>query len=123
MIGSVPGVIVGSNLSVKWPQGALRYVLGIVLIAAGLTIMNKANGDLIPWVMVAAGLAVGALFAVQIALRKEVEHDPWEQEEMRRAAEAVAVLGDEMARHPEVEAELAARSPGGRRPAHAGAED
>jgi len=55
-------------------------VLGIVLIAAGLTIMNKANGDLIPWVMVAAGLAVGALFAVQIALRKEVEHDPWEQE-------------------------------------------
>ena len=26
MVGSVPGVILGSNLSVKWPQGALRYV-------------------------------------------------------------------------------------------------
>ena len=90
MIGSVPGVIVGSNLSVKWPQGALRYVLGIVLIAAGLTIMNKANGDLIPWVMVAAGLAVGALFAVQIALRKEVEHDPDEQRELEAEREREA---------------------------------
>ena len=28
MVGSVPGVIIGSNLSVKWPQGALRYALG-----------------------------------------------------------------------------------------------
>jgi uncharacterized protein len=123
MIGSIPGVIIGSNLSVKWPQGALRYALGVILIAAGLTIMSKANTDLIPWVMVGATAAIVALFGVQIGLRREVEHDPWEQEEMRRAAEAVSVLGDEIARHPEMEAELAARSPASRSPAHAGAED
>ena len=86
MVGSVPGVIVGSNLSVKWPQGALRYVLGFVLIAAGVTIMNKANTDLVPWVVGGASLAVAALFAVQIALRKEVEHDPEEQAELERNA-------------------------------------
>src|SRR5215211_724464 len=51
LIGSIPGVIIGSNLSVKWPQGALRYALGLILIAAGLTIMSKANTDLVPWVM------------------------------------------------------------------------
>jgi uncharacterized protein len=98
MIGSVPGVILGSNLSVKWPQGALRYALGIVLIAAGVTIMSKADGDLIPWVMVAASVAIVALFAIQIGLRKEVEHDPDEQEWMRRAS-AVATMGDEIERY------------------------
>jgi uncharacterized protein len=99
MLGSVPGVIVGSNLSVKWPQGALRTALGVVLIAAGLTLMGKANTDLVPWVMVAASLAIVGLFAIQLGLRKEVEGDPDEQEAMRRAA-AVAVLGDEAARDP-----------------------
>jgi uncharacterized protein len=109
MVGSVPGVIIGSNLSVKWPQGALRYALGLVLIGAGITIMNKANTDLIPWVVAAATLVIVALFAVQIALRKEVETDPEEQELMRRAA-LVASHGDEIERHQAVEAELAARS-------------
>jgi uncharacterized protein len=99
MLGSVPGVILGSNLSVKWPQSGLRIALGVVLIAAGLTIMGKANTDLVPWVMVAASLAIVGLFAIQLGLRKEVEGDPDEQEAMRRAA-AVAVLGDEAARHP-----------------------
>ena len=70
MVGSVPGVMIGSNLSVKWPQGALRYALGFVLIGAGVTIMNKANTDLVPWVVGGAALAVVALFAVQIALHE-----------------------------------------------------
>jgi uncharacterized membrane protein YfcA len=86
MIGSLPGVVIGSNLSVKWPQGALRYALGVVLIGAGLTIMNKANTDLVPWVVGGATLAVLALFAVQLGLTREVEHDPEEQAELERNA-------------------------------------
>ena len=35
LLGSVPGVILGSNNSVKWPQGLLRTALGLILIAAG----------------------------------------------------------------------------------------
>jgi uncharacterized protein len=120
-VGSLPGVIIGSNLSVKWPQGALRYVLGFVLIGAGLTIMNKADTDLVPWVVAAAALAVVALFAIQIALRKEVETDPEEQELMRRAA-LVASHGDEIERHQAIEAELAARSEGRDQPTAAAAE-
>jgi uncharacterized protein len=106
MIGSIPGVILGSNLSVKWPQGALRYALGIVLIAAGVTIMSKADGDLIPWALAAASVGIVALFAIQIGLRREVEQDPAEQEWLRKAA-IVASHGDEIERR---EAELAARS-------------
>jgi hypothetical protein len=102
LIGSVPGVIAGSQMSVKWPQGLLRGALGVVLIAAGVTIMNKANTDLVPWVVVIAAVAVAVLFAVQIALRREVEHDPAEQEWLRRAA-MVASHGDEIERYQQAE--------------------
>ncbi len=84
LLGSVPGVILGSNMSAKWPQGLLRTALGLILIAAGLTIMSKANTDIVPYVMVGATLAITVLFAVQILLRKEVEGDPDEQVELER---------------------------------------
>jgi uncharacterized protein len=109
LVGSVPGVILGSNLSVKWPQGALRYALGFVLIAAGVTIMNKANTDLVPWVVGGASLAIAALFAIQIGLRKEVEHDPEEQAEL--------------ARNAKLETELALRSQARARPTAAAFKD
>ena len=122
MIGSVPGVVIGSNLSVKWPQGALRYALGLVLIAAGVTIMNKANTELVPWIVLAAAVALGALFAIQMALEKEVEHDPDEREWRRRAA-LIASHGDEIERHQAIEAELAARAQTRTGPARAGVND
>ena len=85
LVGSIPGVIIGSNLSVKWHQGALRYALGVVLIGAGVTIMNKANTDLVPWVVGISAIAVIALFAIQIALQREVQHDPEEERELEDA--------------------------------------
>jgi len=99
LLGSVPGVILGSNMSVKWPQGILRTVLGVVLIAAGAALLGKADTDLVPYALAFAALSFAVLFGIQFALRKEVETDPDEQEAMRRAR-AVAVLGDEVAQHP-----------------------
>jgi hypothetical protein len=87
----------------------LRTALGVILIAAGVTIMNKADTDLVPWVVAVAAIGVTALFAVQIALRKEVEHDPEEQAELERNAK--------------LEQELAARSTTRAQPAHAVVED
>jgi uncharacterized membrane protein YfcA len=98
LIGSVPGVIIGSQMSVKWPQGLLRGALGIVLIAAGITIMSKADTSLVPWAVLAASIGVIALFAIQLGLRREVEQDPADKEWLRRAR-AVAVLGDEVPLH------------------------
>jgi uncharacterized membrane protein YfcA len=82
LIGSIPGVLLGSQQTVKWPQGILRGALGVVLIGAGVTIMSKANTALVPWVVLGAAIAVAVLFAIQIALRREVEHDPEEQREL-----------------------------------------
>ena len=119
LIGSIPGVILGSNMSVKWPQGLLRTALGVVLIAAGVALLGKADTDLVPYALGFAALAFAALFAVQFALRREVEQDPDEQEAMRRAR-AVAVLGDEIMRDPGVEAELTRRAQARREPSLTG---
>jgi uncharacterized membrane protein YfcA len=87
--GLMGNILVGS---VKWPQGVLRGALGVILIAAGVTLMSKADTDLVPWVLVIATVAVAALFAVQIALRKEVEHDPDEERELEEEREREAEL-------------------------------
>jgi uncharacterized protein len=109
LLGSVPGVILGSNMSVKWPQGILRTALGVVLIAAGVALLEKADTELVPYALAFAAVSFLALFAIQYLLRREVEQDPEEQEWLRRAA-AIAAHGDEIERHQAVEAERAARA-------------
>ncbi|HEY8466001.1 MAG TPA: sulfite exporter TauE/SafE family protein [Solirubrobacterales bacterium] len=67
LLGSIPGVIIGSNLAVKAPQGFLRFALGVVLVASGSTLIAK-EGDpsvVAPAVAIAA-VMMGALFAAQI---------------------------------------------------------
>src|SRR5688572_30810384 len=66
LVGSIPGVIIGTNLSVKAPQKFLRYALAVVLIASGVTLISK-EGDpsvVIPAIGVAS-VMIGALFAAQ----------------------------------------------------------
>ena len=53
VLGSVPGVRVGSNLTLRVPAGVLRTTLGLVLIGAGLALLTKA-GLGIPGVVIAA---------------------------------------------------------------------
>jgi uncharacterized membrane protein YfcA len=43
LIGSVPGVWVGSHLTVKLPTGVLRVALGVVMIGAALGLFGKAG--------------------------------------------------------------------------------
>jgi uncharacterized membrane protein YfcA len=66
LIGSVPGVWIGSGLATRvLPEGTLRPALGIVLLAAGLALLNKAGADypisVIFLVPAAVALAITAL--------------------------------------------------------------
>jgi uncharacterized membrane protein YfcA len=63
LLGSVPGVWVGSHWSVRVPTGTLRAVLGLVLTGAGLGLLSKGGAD-IPDPVLAA---VPVLVAVAIA--------------------------------------------------------
>jgi uncharacterized membrane protein YfcA len=70
LAGSIPGVIVGTNLSVRTPQKLLRYALAVVLIASGATLISK-NGSaevVIPAIAIAS-VMVGFLFAAQVVTR------------------------------------------------------
>jgi hypothetical protein len=70
LAGSIPGVILGTDLSVKAPQKFLRYALATVLIASGVTLITK-NGTaevVIPAIAIAS-VMVGFLFAAQMISR------------------------------------------------------
>ena len=83
LVGSIPGVIVGTRLSVKAPQGLLRNTLGIVLCASSVTLLLKQKPPasvLVPSFIV-AGLFVAGLVAFQVNLHRKA---------MRREAAAAA---------------------------------
>jgi uncharacterized protein len=66
LVGSIPGVILGTNLSVKAPQAFLRRALAVVLIASGVTLISK-EGDpsvVIPAIGIAA-VMISVLFGAQ----------------------------------------------------------
>jgi uncharacterized membrane protein YfcA len=46
LIGSIPGIWIGSHLTVRMPSGLLRVALGIVLIASSLALFDKAGVEL-----------------------------------------------------------------------------
>jgi uncharacterized protein len=82
LVGSIPGVLIGSQLAVKIPTGFLRNALGVVMIASAITLLIKEKvpeAVLIPSMSVAALVVIG-LFAFQIGLHRQRV-----REEARRA--------------------------------------
>jgi uncharacterized protein len=61
LIGSLPGVWLGTNLSTRLPERGLRPALGVVLLGSGLALLTKAGVDVPAFVIVGAPLAAGAL--------------------------------------------------------------
>jgi uncharacterized membrane protein YfcA len=66
LLGSVPGILVGSQLTVRLPERALRVALATVLTASGVRLLEfPAYGVLVPVILVA-----GAGVAVAVELRR-----------------------------------------------------
>jgi uncharacterized membrane protein YfcA len=61
LLGSIPGVWIGSGLTVKLPVGVMRATLAIVLVAAGLALLEKADVGIAPGVVIAVPLAIGGI--------------------------------------------------------------
>src|SRR6478672_13127031 len=65
LLGSIPGVWVGSGLTMRLPIGVMRATLAVVLVGAGLALLAKADIGIPPAIIlgapVAVGLAVGGI--------------------------------------------------------------
>ena len=74
LLGSVPGVIVGSHISVRIPQGVLRNSLGVVLCGSAVALITKEQvpqSILLPSLALAT-VAIAALFGYQIYLHRQL---------------------------------------------------
>lgn len=75
MIGSIPGVWLGSHLAVRMPERGLRPALGIVLLAAGLGLITKTGVDIPPYVFIGLPIAL-ALWAWRRDVVRRVQVPP-----------------------------------------------
>jgi uncharacterized membrane protein YfcA len=57
LLGSIPGVWIGSGLTMRLPVGVMRATLAIVLVGAGLALLQKADVGIAPATIV--GVPVG----------------------------------------------------------------
>jgi hypothetical protein len=68
LLGSLPGVWIGTNLATKMPQDLLRGALGVVLLASGLGLLSKAGLELPAFVL--AGVPILLAVVVFLLLRR-----------------------------------------------------
>jgi uncharacterized membrane protein YfcA len=61
LLGSIPGVWLGSGLTVRLPVGVMRATLAVVLVGAGLALMEKADVGIAPGVVIGAPIAIGVI--------------------------------------------------------------
>jgi uncharacterized membrane protein YfcA len=80
LIGSIPGVWIGSNLTLRVGNSVLRTTLALVLIGAGLALLSKAGAGIPSWLIALFPAAIAAMVA-RVLLRERRD---------RRRAEAEA---------------------------------
>jgi uncharacterized protein len=65
LLGSLPGVWIGSGLMPKVPAGGLRATLALVLFASALGLVAKAGAPLSPGVILGLPVLLGVVLYVQ----------------------------------------------------------
>ena len=81
LVGSIPGVLLGSHLTVALPERTMRIAFATVLILCGLKLLDTPGSD---YVVVA--VLVGGIVAIAISGMRELS--------LRRAAAEVAAAPD-----------------------------
>lgn len=99
LIGSIPGVYLGSHFSVKVPETSLRTALGAVLIASAAATLTKAGVEYVPNILIIGGLTF--FFLVSAAVAAGRLPNPWksaprvhEHDEHPGLALDIGMLGD-----------------------------
>ena len=69
LLGSIPGVWLGSALAVRLPERGLRPALGVVLLTSGLALLTKAGVEIPAAVLVGVPLLLAVGCAATLKLR------------------------------------------------------
>lgn len=70
LVGSIPGVLLGSQISVGLPETALRFALAAALGLSGLKLLDVPYANEIVVVTVSVGLAALAVWGVGLLVRR-----------------------------------------------------
>jgi uncharacterized membrane protein YfcA len=71
LIGSLPGVWLGTNLISRVPANVLRPALGCVLLGSALGVLSKAGADVPVWAIVGFP-AIAGLFAWLVQRTRQI---------------------------------------------------
>jgi uncharacterized membrane protein YfcA len=115
LIGSIPGVLVGGRLALKSGKNVLRGLLAIVLIASGITLISKGDGQVVVVTAAIVSFFFGAVFTYILRREVKLPHGagirayklvsmPWSRNEH---AEAIARANGEKLRRQEKQREEA----------------
>jgi uncharacterized membrane protein YfcA len=93
LIGSLPGVWVGTHLATRLPTATLRLGLAIVMIGAGLGLLSKAGAGIPGWTIAAVPVILAALIGGQLLSEraKRAKHAIEQQKAQQSRAPAGAV--------------------------------
>jgi len=71
LVGSIPGVLIGSHLSVRVPERPLRIAFGVVLLLSGIKLVDVPHSSLVIAISLGVGGAVLTVWLIrQIKLRR-----------------------------------------------------
>jgi uncharacterized membrane protein YfcA len=73
LVGSIPGVLLGSQMSIKVPEKSLRFSFALVLILSGLKLVGVPHASLIIVVSLAVAALLLAVWVVRQWLTREVQ--------------------------------------------------
>jgi len=72
LVGSIPGVLLGSQMSIKVPEKSLRFSFALVLILSGLKLVGVPHASIIIVVSLAVAAVLLAVWVVRQWLTREV---------------------------------------------------
>jgi len=76
LVGSIPGVLLGSQMSIKIPDSALRTGFAVVLILSGIKLVGVPQASLIIAISLGVGTAALAVYWVRTLLARRAEPVP-----------------------------------------------
>jgi uncharacterized membrane protein YfcA len=72
LLGSIPGVLLGSQMSIKVPERSLRFTFAFILVLSGLRLVEVPHASLIIVVSLCVAAVVLGVFVVRQWLAREV---------------------------------------------------